>query len=444
MRSEAVSGKASRPSSRSAAGMFIVLASVAVVNLPVTLLLARTLDPAGYGEFQLLNRTALIAISVAQAGLPHALSWAMTSAQTRYGKWRIYLFASWTATVGGLLVLVVALIAEGFGLVDQPLALWITLAVYPLLNLVCAAIANAARGNLDIRSVGAIRLSQVFAWLLSVSYLALTTHLTLASAVVCLTGSQAVGALFSGWVVWRSRMWSTERNQAEIPQRTIWAFARRVFLGHTIWSWNQYLDQVVVGLFLSTSALGVYAVAAGMTLALTLVSMPLSTTAQPVVQVTAPEARPVVVFRMLATTIVLVAAAALVLSLLAQVALVPVLGPEYGAAIPLIWVLGLGAILDALNGCAHGCLVGLSAPSASSRNAIIGFGINVVGWATLLPTLGVTGAALTSVLSYFCVAALMVESLRRRLGSFSRRQFVTGVASEFGRVPKQLRSLVEK
>ena len=438
---EPATGSHPSSTSRLAAGMFVVLASVAAANLPVTIILARSLDPAGYGELQFLNRLAFIAISVAQLGLPHALSWAMTNARTLDERRTVYRFSCWTSVTAGIVVMGVALIVAALGAQPAPLLVWGLIAVYPMVNLLAAAIAGAARGLLDIRAVAAIRISHAICWLGAAVILLVVDRITLLTAVVALVGSQAVGALVALGVAarcgaFRRRMGATRRDHG-----SIWKFARRVFLGHTIWSWNLYLDQVVLGFLVPASQLGIYAVAAGLTLALNVLSMPIGATAQPVVQRAREDDRAKIVCGMLAMTIVLVGTAATVLALLAPILVPPVLGMAYLPAIPLIQILCVAVVFDGINSCLHGVLLGLSAPKASSRNAMLGLLGNIVGWFLLLPTYGILGAALTSVAAYGMVTVSMLISVRRRLPGVTWSGFCTGVAREVPRAPRRVAAL---
>jgi len=421
--------------------MFVVLAAVAAVNLPVTIVLARSLDPAGYGEFQFLNRLAFITISIAQLGLPYALTWAMTGARTFDEQRAVYRFALQTSIAAGTVVAGIALGLATVRVQPTSLSVWFILAIYPMLNLLAAAVASAARGLLDIRAVAAIRVSQALCWLGSTLVLFVLGRVTLLTAVLAMVSSQAVSAVIALGVLQRSRAVGRRSRAPRGDNGKLWQFARRVFLGHTVWQWNVYLDQVVLGFLVPAAQLGLYAVAAGLTLTLNLLSMPISTTAQPVVQRAGDPDRPKIVCSMLAVTIVLVGTAGTALALLAPVLVTSVLGDAYLSAVPLIQILCVAVVLNGINSCLYGILLGLGAPKASSRNALLGLLVNVVGWAMLLPWLGVLGAALTSVASYATVAVVMLASVWRRLPGTSWAGLCLGVLREMPRVPRRVAAL---
>jgi O-antigen/teichoic acid export membrane protein len=409
--------------------MFLVLSSVALVNFPVTVILARTLGPAEFGHFQFLNRIAFIAVSIAQIGLPHALSWAMTHARANSAEQRrIYRIAVGAPTCAGLLVAGMALLVLVFGRPPATTYEWILLAFYPVVNLVAAAVASAARGLLEIGTVALIRLSQALVWLGVVAAIAALGALSVASAVTVLLGSQMLSAIVAIVVVARHR--ADGGTSAPPDRQDVWGFARRVYFGHTARDLNVYLDQVIVGVVLRPTALGLYAFAAGLTLALNLVATPISATAQPIVQRSSLADRPAAAARLIATTVLGVGGAACGLAAVAPW-LVPLLvGAQYVAAVPVVQILCGAVVVDGLVTCLHGILVGLGRPARSSLSVMAGLSVNVAGWAVLLVPYGIVGAAVTSVLSYSVAAFLMFRGVVRALPGTSTTAFVRLVVDE--------------
>ncbi len=386
---------------RIAAGMFAVLAAVALANLPVTIILARALSPDGYGSFQFLNRLALVVISVAQLGMPHALSWAMTQAKASTPRQReVYRLAARVSGFAGVAVAMLGIGTAVLGFSPVPAEQLILLSCLPLVNLFAAAVANAARGLLDIRAVAWIRVTQAVAWLASVGVLAVSGQLSILTALGALLGSQVLGAVAALLVIARAgALGGGPAAGTRTDEHEIWRFARRVFLGHTLRDWNVYLDQVIIGFLLPAQQLGYYALAVGVSLSIGLLSAPISATAQPLVQRAAANEHPRIIAQLLGASVVLMGTAATVLGALAW--FLPVLvGEEYRPSVVLVQILCVAVTFDGINTCCHGVLLGLGAPRASSKNAALGLGVNIVCWAFLLPTIGVVGAALTSVLSY--------------------------------------------
>ena len=392
--------------------MFIVLAVVAALNFPVTVVLARVLGPSDFGHFQFLNRLAFITVSVAQIGLPHALSWAMTHARESSNEQRrIYRIAVGAPACTGALVAGIALLVLALGHAPATPIEWILLAFYPMVNLVAAAVAGAARGLLDIASVARIRLSQAIVWLGAVGSAAVLGMLSVQSAIAILLGSQAISCAIAVMTALRQR----GSRPTTVEHQDVWGFARRVYFGHTVRDLNVYLDQVIIGIFFPPADVGLYAFAAGLTLALNLVATPISATAQPIIQRSNQAERPTTAARLIATTLLAVGAVALCLAGVAPW-LVPILvGEEYVRAVPVVQVLCLAVVADGLVTCLHGILLGLGKPTISSLSVMAGLLMNVVGWLSLLGPYGILGAAITSVASYAATALLMFVGVARAL-----------------------------
>ena len=402
----------SRRIGSAAVGMFAVLAVVAALNLPVTVILAHELEPSGYGQFQFLNRLAFIAVTVAQVGLPHALAWAMSQTTTTRERRAIYQFSCTSSLGAGGVIGFIGLIAASLGWHPADNTPWLILCIYPALNLCSAAVASCARGVLDLKQVALIRIPQATLWFLGVLLLVLTNRLTVTTAVAVLVFSQATSAAISLGIARPYVSTTITRTAKSLSE--IWQFARRVFLGQTIMSWNLYLDQVILGFLLPPSQLGVYAAAAGLTFSLSIISGAISAVAQPIVQKASDRFK--VTTQLIAVTFVIVALAAGSLAAAAQMLVRLVLGAAYQDSVQIIHILCCAALLDGLNACVYGILLGLNFPKVASQAAVLGLAANVAGWITLLPMFGITGAATTSVAAYLCVFVRLLLGLRKALG----------------------------
>jgi O-antigen/teichoic acid export membrane protein len=418
-----------------AAWAFVAQASVALVTLPVTFMLARALSPTGLGSFQLLNRLALIAISVAHLGYPHAFAWAAGRARSRVEVRALFRRAVVLSSLQGAGVLGIALIAGAAGFHPGGQVAWLLIACYPLFNVLAANFASIFRGSLAIPGMAAIRISQAIAWCALTTALYATNRLTVTSAVAVLLVSQFLSVVVAF-------AWSAARGLLMDPARVADApalrkFSLRVFPGLTIRDWNIYLDQIIVGFAFSRHALGIYSVAVALTVALGMLASPFVNTAQPVIQRAAPLMRLEVASRLLAAAVGLLVLAAGSLALVAPVIVPWLYGGRFAASVALVQILCLAAVFDVVNAAMHGILLGLDRPGQSSRATVFGLAANVIGWIVLLPLFGLVGAALTSVLAYFVVTAFMTRAVVNALNC-SYRELLFSVLVRMG---KDIRSV---
>jgi O-antigen/teichoic acid export membrane protein len=278
-------------------------------------------------------------------------------------------------------------------------------------------------------------------WLAVTVILLSLGKITLVNAVFTLVGCQLISALVALRVVVRSGALRKSSLVARTRETETWRFARHVFVGVTIRDWNVYLDQLILGLILPHRELGIYAVAAGLTLALSLLSAPITTTTQPIVQSATSTEIVSTACGLFAATLVLVGVVALLLALASPIFVPLILGNAYLGAVRIIQILAVGVVLDAMNSCLHGVLLGVNAPASSSRSAALGLLVNVVGWTALLPHYGILGAAITSDLAYAAVTVSMAIAVRRRLPGATWGMLGREVAHESLGVPRRLRQL---
>ncbi|MFE5702460.1 oligosaccharide flippase family protein [Rhodococcus koreensis] len=406
-----------RDGGATAAALFITQITVALVNLPITILLARTLAPEGLGQYQLLNRSALIAISIACLGFPHAIAWASASAQSNYDRRSVVRTAMISTLVAAVLISLGAVIAVSTGLFDADPIVWWCFAGYAATNVAAANIVNYYRGILDIRSIAAIRLSQATLWLFSCLLLAAVGGLSIHSAAVAMVSAQALS--LSVGLLKLHRQGSLVGSASRSNRTTIVRFSFRVFPGLAIREWSVHLDQIFIGLFLAAYDVGIYAVAASIALSLSLVSAPLTNTVQPVMQRCVAN-RETTAAKYFGASLVIVGIPALILAAFAGVLIPMVYGGAFQGSVAIAQILCLSAVPAALSACGQGLLLGMGAPGRGSFAAILGFTSSVVLWLVLIPLLGAIGAAWASVigatLTSLAIAYFVARELGMRLG----------------------------
>lgn len=406
---------------RAAFSLFLSQASVAVINLPVTILLARALSAEGLGQFQFLNRIAIIAISIAHLGLPHAVAW--QAQRARNARERIILIRQTTliACVMGTLVAAVGLIVATSQATTELRLAWIVFSFYPALNLVAANLTAYFRGRLMVAQVTYIRVTQAATWLASAIALFGTDHLTVIAALASALFAQGIAVVVAAFCLARDHLRSrrqrpTAPDVASLRLASTMGFAVRVYPGLMLRDWYLFLDQVVIGIVLTTYSLGIYSVAASITVALALVASPIVNTVQPVIQRTPPERRTPVATRAIAGSLLLMTVPALTLIAAAPFLIPTIYGSDFTTSVPLTQALALASVFDAVAACCYGILLGLGRPGRSTISVSIGVLANMTLLAILLPLWGLMGAATASLIAYAVVSFVSIRAVAKELG----------------------------
>jgi len=178
---------------------------------------------------------------------------------------------------------------------------------------------------------------------------------------------------------------------------------------------NLYLDQLVLSVTGPPANLGIYSIAISMTL---LPAPLVAAIGYVLLPKLAAQELPTAASRQLQRNAVLVSAglAALMLVPLALVApwLVPrVFGPAFGGAVPLVWILTPGGIFLSCGQVVANMLRGRRRQMSVAWAEGVAVIATLVLLATLLPVIGVIGAAIASTVSYGISLALMLRALRR-------------------------------
>lgn len=406
---------ASRPNkTKAASGLFLTQIIAAIVNLPVTIMLARSLGPDSYGEYQLLNRIALITVSLVCLGYPHAIAWAANKSTTVQEDRSIIRLLITVSTVGGLLCALAGVVLYELRLHPGGSTAWLAFGMFPLFNLFSANLINFFRGKLDAFGIAAIKMTQALSWLIICLILVTSQSLSVTTAAIAMLSSQVISAIIGLFTINARKLLRGNRESTDI--RGITSFSVRVYPGLAIRDLNVYLDQIVIAVFLSTRDLGLYAVAVSLTTSLALLSGPVINTVQPIIQSVKEDARPSAIARAYAATLIVIGLPALVLTAIAPWIAPMLYGAQFSSSATLIQILCAAALLDSLNSCAHGALLGMNKPGRSSWSSAFGLVTSIALWAVLIPMLGTTGAALTSIATYLVVQFFMFTSLRNVLG----------------------------
>ena len=268
---------------RMATSLFAAQSAAAIIIFPISLLIARALGPTGYGEYQLQLRIALITVTVVNLGLPNALTWATAHASEPRSRARVYELAVVSAIGLGTLPVLVAIILASSGHHPGSFTTWLIFGFYPLVYMLVSHIQSSLRGALLVSAMAQIRIINAVLWLIAVVVLSLVERLDAVSGALALVCCTLIAGIFGVTILERRGAWrGSDKSSTSFP--FLLRFGARSAPGLALRDWNVYADQIVVGLFLSTTELGFYALAASFTLALAQLTTPIAATAQPLVQ----------------------------------------------------------------------------------------------------------------------------------------------------------------
>ncbi|MFY2791590.1 polysaccharide biosynthesis C-terminal domain-containing protein [Rhodococcus sp. MALMAid1271] len=399
--------------SRQAILLFATQMVVAIANLPVTIVLARALGPSGLGTYQLYNRIALVTIAVACLGYPHAIAWASGSASTAGQRGAVLRVVYRSTALSAIFVIATYGL---LGLIPSEITgttNWYLFGVFAILNIFAANLSNYFRGFLDITGMAFCRISQAVSWLVLSVVLAVTQSLSITTAACALLASQtiAIGLSFV-----RLGVSGTLRISIEpISRKEISSFSRRVFPGLLVREWSSHLDQLVIGFVLSTYALGIYTVAASLTLALALLTGPIVNTAQPIVQATSTADRSNVVTKFYAATILVIGTPSVIVAALAYVLVPMIYGSSFTGSVQLAQILCISAFFSAIAACGQGILVGAGYPGSGSIGTAIGFATTCGLWILLIPHYALVGVAWSSAIGMGVSACFTFSVVAKRV-----------------------------
>lgn len=207
--------------------------------------------------------------------------------------------------------------------------------------------------------------------------------------------------------------------------RTLVVFGLKSFASTAAWRSNERIDQPIIAATLSATKLGLYVVAVTLSSLAGLVGASVVYVGVPAMAaLTDADDR-----RRLARALIggtLAASAVLTLPLL--VATRPLLellfGAEFGPVAAVARILLVASIVLSTNRAIESVLTGIGRPADAARAEILALPVTAVGLAILLPTVGLVGAAWSSIAAYCFAFALMSRRAAAALGSSRRRLLV--------------------
>jgi O-antigen/teichoic acid export membrane protein len=404
---------------------FVASGTIQALNVVTGIVLARGLGPHGRGELAAILLWTILVGSVGSFGLPEALTYETASERENARS------AIGTA-VRTWLVLSLALVAVGAGVLTLTLggydaatrtSGYLLLALIPLYlftNLCAAALQGlGAMGAFNL--VRTLVSAAIAAGVVGIDVLGGLTVRTAALTYIATYLVTAVAGIVS---LRRTSFWSVAFDRRVLRRMAGYGLrSQSSFISSTL---IEYLDQLLISLLLGATSLGLYAIATTLTSATTLAASTVGLVAFP--RLAALPSGPLRANAARRFALLAVGASALITIpiLAATPQMIDLLfGDAFGRVATVCRVLLVGNVFLASTQILVALLRGLGRPLDAGTAGGVGLVVTVVLLAALLPTLGLMGAAIASLVAYAVTAWWMLRKVCGAL-SLSIPQFLHG------------------
>jgi O-antigen/teichoic acid export membrane protein len=388
------------------AGAGVAGQAIAFLTAPI---LARALGPSGRGTVALLGVYDELSTNLFNAGIPSAVGFAAKEGR-----------ASVAALLGATrrfnLFLLPVSIAAGIAVARWPLAHLTTsarvagfalVALSPVANTYLIACRNILMAQGDMVTMRTLPLVQALVRAVAIVSLLMLGGMSPTVAAVCLSAS----VLVANAVAWRR---IKTRAGPPAPLAPLLGFGLRSLPGSLSNLANNRLDQVLIAPMLGTRALGLYAVAVGITFVPVQVGAGLAYASFRHVRTgdLAGRAGPAAMLIRRAWLVTAVACAATGLASLVGLRLL--YGDAFSSALVPTLLLLPSALFLGVHLVVTQVANALGCPEHASIGQVVGVAVTVVGLFIALPEHGIAGAAVVSSVAYAVRLGITLVLLRRR------------------------------
>jgi O-antigen/teichoic acid export membrane protein len=389
---------------------------IQALNILTGVIVARLLGPVGKGELTAVLLWAGLLVTMGGLGVIDGITYftARAAGQVRQ-----------IAATGFFVTTLVSLVLLAMGALIVPRVLshygqtavyagWLYLAWIPANLLTLAAVA-VLQGKLELLAFNKLRFTVVVGTALGIVVLYAAGQVSVVS-VVLITLAANLLTLAAAATALALRGWLGYKPDPKLIRPMI-IFGLKSHTGAVAGLVNARADQAIISLFLAPAYLGLYSVAVTVASVVGLLASPLAIVAFPAVASAQSESDMQDKFaRFVRATFVL---STLVAS--ASFVAIPTLiklffGPAFLPAAGVTQILLFGTVVLTTGRVMGEGLKGFNHPLVPGIAEILAAGVTLVALAALLPSLGLMGAALASVLAYLTSLSYMLWFSNRRLG----------------------------
>lgn len=412
-----------------------------VVALGSNILTARLLGPAGRGEYALVVTTTVLLSTFGQLGLSHSIvyhSKRHAPTELLVGSVTLSLFlAAVTVMVAGL---VGPLLNPHLFEFDVQSSIVILLAL-PMLFVANAAL-SVVQGRFDVFRFNVLRLSPPVAFLALFGLLSLATTHDLTACLAAWLGAQAVFLILGLSFVARNTTIHAglrdedaekRRKGARSLRRRLVSFGLKAYFGNVLKYFQYRLDVLIVGAMLDRQQLGYYAVALSLGEILWRIPNSIGSVLLPrIAGARSPDESKQITPVLCRYTFAMTCFLSALLGLLAAKAITVAFGPLFADAYKPLLLLLPGIVGLSVWKLLANDLIGQGYPVAFSVSALASVVVMVAGDVTLVPLMGIEGAAVASSVAYLISMAILMVAYRRVTGVPARDLLVLRAADVRG------------
>ena len=411
---------------RAISGSFLTSAAILCINTGTGVLLARVLGPTNRGVLAAALLWPTIVAAVGTVGVMESTTYHLARRTAPAG----------TVVGSGIaLVLVQSLVFTAVGAIAILVALsshhaaraasYTFLAFIPV-NIATLFGAGALNGLQRYGRFQMVRLLVIVTTVMLLGALALANTLTIHHAVLAYLAANLVTFGVTGALL---RPHATPLRYDRATLRSLFSYGIRSHSSNVSSQLNERLDQLVISIFLASRSLGIYVIAVTMTSATYLVGTSISWVALPqIAGLQDGAARTALARRTLQLTFALSVLVSLPVFVLAGPLVRLFFGASFASAAPITRILLVAVVCLGTNRVFEAVLRAVGRPLDAGVAELIALGTTVSGLALLLPTVGLSGAAVASVAAYATSMAWMCGRVGRalalplgRLFTFDRR-----------------------
>lgn len=386
--------------------------AIQAMNAFTGVLLAREFGVEGRGELAAVLIWPAVVAVVGVLGLSEATMYLATQTR-RPGELLGTVLVVWlvqSIVLAAVAVPVIALALSGYddGVVNAGLAFVGYIPLF-LLGLYTMAI---LQGGGSLRAFQALRLALVVLTAVGLVGLALTGRLHLWGAIAVYLAANAIVAAAGLTILLRRRpTLGFSRSTAS----ALAAYGVRVHPGTVSTMLNERLDQLVISVVLGPVKLGLYVVAMTVSSLTALVGSSIGLVATPEIARLAGVERARAAARLVRLTIACSVVLTIPVLLFTEPLLTLVFGAAFGDAVGVARLLLVAALVLGTGRTLAAALKGAGVPLRASVADGCALVVTVLGLALLLPSLGLIGAGITSLLAYLVSTILLARSAARVL-----------------------------
>lgn len=390
--------------------------TIQAANALSGVLLARTLGPVGRGEVTAVLLWPSLLVAVGSLGVYQSTSFHVARAEEPAGTLvgtAIAIAAVQTVVLVGVGLGLVPLVLSRYGSSVEHSGL-LFLAFVPL-NLVAVYLMAALNG---LGRFGLFNVLRVLVIALTVSLLggfALAHALSPRTAVLAYLAANLVTAFTALVMVKRVVRGPFRVSRALAPRMAIYGL--KAHSANVSGLANQNLDQLLISVFLAPARLGLYAVAVTFTSLTSLVGGSVGMVALPsLARLDSTEERARAARRFVALTIAGSALVTVPLLVFTPALMTLFFGSAFAEVANVARILLIASVVLSTNRVLTAIVNGIGRPLDAGIAETLALTVTVGGLAALLPTLGLTGAALASLLAYLVSGCWMVRRMLEPLG----------------------------